>query len=213
MSDKKVRPILFSALTVRAILDGRKTQTRRIVKPMRDPDFGCQLASCEIAGEVNGGTCRIRCPYGQPGTRLWVRESFSFWRKNSDALYDEPDYEAAWYRADADDYGLLGNDEFGPVYADQLLWKPSIYMPRSASRITLEITKVRVERLNQISEADALAEGVRQPCAGKFKANESTAWQWELASLAYADLWESINGPGSWNINPWVWCISFRRID
>lgn len=161
----KERPILFSGAMVRAILDGSKTQTRRVCKldvrgGMPQPELD-SLLRC--------------CPYGQPGDRLWVRET---WAKTYVRQAG-----AEWFvYATGDnrtDYG-------GP-------WKPSIHMPRAASRITLEITGVRVERLGEISESDARAEGVQS--VAEFK-----------------ELWASINGLGSWEANPWVWVVEFRRI-
>lgn len=148
------------------------------------------------------------------GLRLWVRETFSYWLRNSDRLPDESDYEAPWYRADADAYGLLGRDEYGPVYAEQLLWKPSIYMPRAASRILLEVVSVRVERLQDISEADALAEGIHEGSrdfSGCFFSGGS-AMSGTTAAECYRRLWESINGPSSWETNPWVWVVEFKRV-
>jgi hypothetical protein len=149
-----------------------------------------------------------------------VRETFSYWLRNSDRLPDESDYEAPWYRADADAYGLLGRDEYGPVYAEQLLWKSSIYMPRAASRILLDVVSVRVERLQDISEADAEAEGVEQigytgESAGPNRYSiliDGVHINAPTAAGVYARLWESINGPGSWEANPWVWVVEFKQI-
>lgn len=191
MTTVKEHPILFSAPMIRAILDGTKTQTRRVVKrPKRTPldyilnpslmvDAWCvwwQNPSFERVGQTQD------CPYGQPGDRLWARET---WR-----VSDQPD-ERIEYRADVD-----------PQY-DGLKWTPSIHMPRWASRITLEITAVRVERLQDISEQDAMAEGIN---------GEQLHSAQGYAPKAFMKLWESINGPGSWAANPWVWCISFRRL-
>lgn len=192
------RPILFSGAMVRALLSGKKTQTRRAVKPRKDPDYGCHLAPCEIAGDEH--QARL-CPYGQPGDRLWVREAF---------IHEPADYcwEASVsipcrpaltvYRADAED--PRGGR-----------WTPSIHMPRRLSRITLEIAGVRVERLQDISEADALAEGVpNQPVLGGYSAREGCKWLPPEPVAEFARLWELINGPGSWDANPWVWVVSFR---
>jgi hypothetical protein len=207
----KERPIIFSAPMVQAILDGRKTQTRRIVKPQPDECWwpiqnrtaGCSDAVFQSeAGLGRREVHRIRCPYGSPGDRLWVRET---WRPSQVE-------GKAWYAATCGD-GLHGR------------WRPSIHMPRWASRLTLEIAGVRVERVQDITEADAIAEGIRSftkdskilkywacdPCEGPMK----RAWQ-DLprsAVEAYATLWESINGPGSWAANPWVWVIEFKRAE
>jgi hypothetical protein len=177
----KERPILFSAPMVHAILAGQKTQTRRVRFV-----FGC--------------------PYGQPGDRLWVRES---WAR------DDEDGQVM-YRADIGrdvcaDAWEQGRIEGVPRYK----WKPSIHMPRWASRILLEVTSVRVERLQDISESDALAEGVTpkwEPgCSGRLM-DAFGGFSFRPAASAYAELWEQINGPGSWDTNPWVWVIEFKRV-
>ena len=201
----KERPILFSGPMVRALLAGTKTQTRRIVKPQ--PAHSCHY---EMNGSGNaalhladaGGPNqyvpptprskdhRLPCPYGQPGDRLWVRET---WREDSP---DDP--ESAIYKADAP-----ANLPSG------FKWKPSIFMPRWASRITLEITEVRVQRLRNISAEDVLAEGIVDRWS---RGNETwAAEECDEARAEYMNLWESINGPGSRNINPWVWAITFKR--
>jgi hypothetical protein len=209
----KERPILFSAPMVRAILAGTKTQTRRVVKPRKDPDFGCHMAPCEIAGDEH--KARL-CPYGQPGDRLWVRESFihepaDYCWEASVSIPSRP--ASTVYRADADD-------------PNGGRWSPSIHMPRWASRITLEVTGVRVERLQDISEVDAIAEGIergagfpgwyRGPLAGDSASLQQAGRDFKIPTafphLAYRALWESINGPGSWDANPWVWVVEFRRV-
>lgn len=203
------RPILFSAPMVRAILNGTKIQTRRIVKhepinivPFIGVDnrptgeFGLCLTHHGVISE------HVRCPYGMPGDRLWVREAWS------------ADYPEVGYQAD------LGRTYFPQDHAHRtdLLrmydrqrgrWRPSIHMPRWASRILLEISDVRVERLQDISQADALAEGVNvhSDHHGRPRASIYSPVQ------AYRDLWEEINGPESWDANPWVWVIEFRRVD
>jgi len=185
----KERPILFSGPMVRAILEGRKTQTRRVVKPQP----GCDPRDDE---HLDMG----RCPYGQPGDRLWVREAWhtderdlEYARaKHEDAMSDSPIY----YRADPE------NDNAGCT------WRPSIHMPRWASRITLEITRVRVERLQEISEKDAIAEGADPYLHPVHPGREG------LRHVdGFRSLWESINGPGSWDANPWVWVIEFKRVE
>ena len=183
----KEHPILFSAPMVRALLNGSKTQTRRVVK------FSGTNLETFIDHVPNKTAC---CPYGQPGDRLWVRET---WRHiEGGAIYDAAggtsdsfDPETI-YRADRENYP-------GP-------WKPSIFMPRWASRIILEITAVRVERLLKISEADAKAEGAQLsegPC---------TEPEFQSYTLGYLNLWNSINGPDSWASNPWVWVIEFKVV-
>ena len=181
----KERPILFSGPMVRALLAGTKTQTRRVVKKL-PITLNRETNSLEVDGEniANGRFAKlVACPYGQPGDRLWVRETFGHFERNDNFT---PGCEV-FYRADGECL------EIKP-------WRPSIHMPRWASRITLEITSVRVERLQDISEADAIAEGVYTDPA-------------RSAYDAYAQLWDEINGPGSWAANPWVWVLELRRIN
>lgn len=195
----KERPILFSAPMVRALLAGSKTQTRRVVKQeCPDEVDGCCWVDIDgvhqfawTIGEdqdIHPSAAQFSCPYGQPGDRLWVREA---WAYGIHALNSRnAEREGPWvYRADAAaEQGRLGD-----------CWRPSIHMRREASRITLEVTDVRVERLQDISEADAQAEGVyTDPACPAYD--------------AYAQLWDEINGAGSWAANPWVWAVSFRRI-
>lgn len=209
----KERPILFSAPMVRALLDGSKTQTRRMVKPFF-ARVGA-IASAVPADVVveRDGFAHRGCPYGQPADRLWVRESWhqrGVWRK--------PD----WPEAEWDDAYWSGSKDV--IYAADAArpatgWRgrPSIHMPRWASRILLEIVSVRVERLQDISVADAKAEGitpyeVRQFAQFGATAEERAAMYQRSAVRPYRDLWESLNGAGSWAANPWVWVVEFKRI-
>lgn len=174
----KERPILFSAPMVRALLDGRKTQTRRVVKPQPTATREEAIRTYGKGGTfiLEAGFFGVRCPYGQLGDRLWVRETWG-------ACAGSPVYRA-------DDNATC---------PDGGRWKPSIHMPRWASRITLEVTGVRVERLQDISEEDAIAEGVPE--------QRGDPW-------AFQCLWDSINGARercSWAANPWVWAITFSR--
>ena len=204
----KERPIIFRGDMVRAILDGRKTQTRRVVKAARDRNgSGCELAPCEIAGEVNGADPDYSfCPYGQPGDRLWVRESFCEAFSN----YEEGgEQTTVYYRADGQEVVVDDGDGYAETNKDGTLkspWKPSIHMPRWASRITLEITDIRVERLQDISEEDA--EGTEKRLCGGYPYHNPPS----TFVNGFCHLWESINGPGSWDANPWVWCVSFKRV-
>lgn len=197
----KERPILFSAPMVRALLAGTKTQTRRIVKPRKDLSFGCLLTPSELAGEVNNGNFE-NCPYGEPGDRLWVRETG----------WERPDLTTRMIREGADTWPRFAYDADGwgaDDHADFKRWgfkrRPSIHMPRWASRILLEITGVRVERLQDISDDDLAAEGIQEVIDAGV---DHDGWPRD----AYRSLWESINGAGSWAANPWVWCVEFRRV-
>ena len=204
------RPILFSSEMVRAILDGRKSMTRRVVRPQPDSVAAFQdglPTEAYYGGWPKGGYAKkLTCPYGQPGDRLWVRESF--WAVevedqgigNQFLVYDEE---------------FVGSNpkpkELRPtlhLLAQPLRWghHPSIHMPRWASRITLEITAVRVERLKDITVTDAQAEGVT-PLGVK---GDGRRWR-----AAFRELWDSINAKRKalgWEANPWVWVISFRRL-
>lgn len=184
----KERPILFSGEMVRAILDGRKTQTRRIYKPKSGfPREDGEITPTSAEQWTEFGPC----PYGQPGDRLWVREAWN----QSGMGWRSPGYGLGrmHYRADPD-HGW--QDYWGK-------WRSPIHMPRWASRLTLEITGVRVERLQEISNADCWAEGM----------SDATNPQQKLNRRWFSELWESINGPGSWHSNPWVWVINFKRVE
>lgn len=191
----KERPILFSAPMVRAILNGTKTQTRRAVK---DRHIDSAPPACIFQW------LRERCTYGQPGDRLWVRET---WAYGVHALAAERDEDGPFvYAADGTDQGRL---------CDR--WRPSIHMPREASRILLEITSVRVEPLQDISEADAVAEGIARDGDGyeRFHVDPDAPVGQSFTRnpvLAYRGLWDYINGGGAWDKNPLVWVIEFRRV-
>lgn len=223
-------PILFKKKAdemVRAILDGQKTQTRRIVKP-QPPNgahpFFIMCSNCEedegkwrftankdhLSGTVLGP---VACPYGKPGDRLWVRETWAA-RFEYDQCTPKEIHQGTpiWYKADVAG-GAISQGGFGK-------WRPSAFMPRWASRILLEITAVRVERLQQISVADAMAEGIKRSqraispsecksCFWDYIRNEP---QYRDPGNSYASLWESINGPGSWDENPWVWVVEFKGV-
>lgn len=228
----KERPILFSGAMVRAILDGTKTQTRRVaaVESLRfvnhinatswairfsKPNKGA-LASYAGGNYTEEQARRIiasqYCPYGQSGDLLWVRETycaFGHWKTCYNAKKQRDEWHfvdmtlesGKQYRFAADMIGDNGARQRGGM-ANQWWKRPSIFMPRRASRITLEITGVRIERLNDISGSDAVAEGVRSRLPDNG-----------IAVSEYQDLWESINGPGSWDLNPWVWRIEFKVVE
>lgn len=205
------RGMIFNSEMVRAILDGRKTQTRRPVKfPVHDKNLGCELAGNELAGELSAGNY-LNCAFGKPGDRIWVRETF--------CPVDDTQYGGEkWvdYRATPKfEASHPAGWDCAPNDAEALKWRPSIHMPRWASRILLEITDVRVERLNAISEEDARAEGIidggclncgePEPCGCANPEPDATD--------AFAYLWQSIYGQENWNANPWVWVIEFKRVE
>lgn len=204
------RPILFSSPMVRAILAGNKTQTRRIVKLTEAGRV--KMPGKPTNWHIDDPKCIQACPYGTPGDRLWVRETWQC----------EPG-SPVFYRADYHD-DPLGPDLELSRDGIRRKWRSAIHMPRSASRIQLEVTDVRVERLNEIGHDDALAEGViddaqiletqspgRRNIAGETSGDISRRLCWP--QRRYAALWESIHGPGSWDAKPWVWVVSFRRIE
>lgn len=196
------RPMLMSAPMVRAILAGTKTQTRRIAKGVAT----VHAITGEPPAKLDSAGPRVACPYGQPGDRLWVREAHAIVPRTAYAHSegvqqtlrpDDPyEHDAAIYR----EGWTRSNSGFK--------WRPSIHMPRWASRITLEITSVRVERLQDISEADAKAEG-----AGEAFDTVDGFVEHDLGNHrdGFAKLWTEINGPESWAANPWVWALDFRK--
>ena len=191
----KERPIIFGAPMVHAILEGRKTQTRRII--------ATSSPRSHILPGYSGGNLPFQCPYGQTGDRLWVRETFSGPDCMEATAYNKAAPPSKWGRGSRIWYWADGN----PPGGDWTRPRPSIHMPRWASRITLEVTGVQVERLQDITPADCVEEGYQSPPGTRYAQEELAALDW------YRDLWEQINGPGSWDANPWVWVISFRRVD
>ena len=219
------RPIIFKDDMIRAILEGRKTQTRRVMK-VQPPSDKHQLLTimsstdrrvegkshwavlnAEKTSVLDSDKRYFSHPYGQVGDRLWVREAHAFVPqtayRGSTGIYQQinpsDDYEACVYRENFD-------------RSRSFPWRPSIHMPRWASRITLEITGVRVERLQDISEADSKAEGAKSadPVTGKECVLDPAMGSYRLH---FQSIWESINGTDSWDANPWVWVIEFRRVD
>jgi len=246
------KPILFPGAMVRAILEGRKTQTRRVVNPqpypsnsnpprckdtepgdfficpdlfpteMRDGQFIRRnvIAHCTAIGNYHcmgvEQFVEKHCPYGKPGDRLWVRDAF--WERR-DHIPTVKDLNAIRYDAD------LSQDDSDcrPGWAETSVMRPSIHMPRWASRITLEIAKVRVERVQQITGADAIEEGIER---GEYLGKPEYKLYGEFAKLgdrgqwtrdprySYLTLWDSINSKRGygWDKNPWVWVVEFKRI-
>jgi len=207
----KEKPILFTAEMVTAILDGRKTMTRRIAKPRFDDRTPCEhwtgrRGACGVGAEsvfmarhCKHGSESQTCPYGQVGDRLWVREAFADLHEMGFA--DFPNNIA--YRADCGPDSLEAAKSYG------VKWRPSIHMLRWASRITLEITSLRAERVRDITRSDIRAEGVMIPA----HLNNEDSYKRAYAD-AWKTLWDSIytkRGYG-WAVNPWVWVISFKLI-
>ncbi|HBX7853881.1 hypothetical protein MKR01_29360 [Klebsiella sp. K4-154] len=220
------RGMIFNAEMVRAILDGRKTQTRRPVKfPVLDKNLGCELSGNELAGELSAGNY-LNSAFGKPGDRIWVREAYRFPASLDDVsptgvgeMAVATGYRKPWAPTFYEFTGTFSDGwkgfETPPKVSDAGKLRPSIHMPRWASRILLEITDVRVERLNTISEEDARSEGIID--GGCLNCGESEpcgcANPEPDATDAFAYLWQSIYGQESWNANPWVWVISFKRVE
>jgi hypothetical protein len=234
------RPILFSAAMVRAILDGRKTQSRRVLKLPRwfiDRDGSLDRAwpnGPMLAIPLDDDSVAHICsPYGsdgdsavgEPASRLWVRETWTAefnwpddngryvrsWDEQPPAFRGLKSLDRLYFAADHAIYGLNGYGELtdGPVsdfdsLPATLRWRPSIFMPRWASRLALEITKVRVERLQAITPEDCEAEGI----------HDLATFSYDARRLKYGQLWDSLNARRgySWNSNPWVWCLEFARV-
>ncbi|OBY90488.1 hypothetical protein A6723_019450 [Pseudomonas sp. AU11447] len=236
----KERPILFSGPMVRAILEGRKTVTRRVMKHQPHEDASVTVENYNVTvvdrhgeqqpgPEVFGawwsdGERGCVCPYGQPGDRLWVRESW--WQAGDwQSTYPEDD-TGAWFGSKRIVYSADGappnepnrhypaglrNGAYSAAEPNKI-WRhrPSIHMPRWACRILLEITAVYVERLQDISEEQAIAEG---PPGLAFPAPPGSHWVTEDGRRrAFMRLWDDVNGAGAWDANPWVWVVEFKRV-
>lgn len=231
----KERPILFSAEMVKAILAGRKTQTRRVIKPQpKDTiigDDGQWLPGDGHSGNgwylahneyPEDGSIFYNCPYGKPGDRLWVRETWTISQK-------KPDGYVITYREDWDNGPPLRSNIFVEkssmndkqieqaerFFKKTMAWHPSIHMPRWASRINLEITAIRVQRVQDINKVDCEAEGIKK-FAGYYKLyfNNGIKGETDSPILSFQSLWDSINAARdfSWDSNPWVWVIEFKQI-
>lgn len=214
----KELPILFSTPMVQALLEGRKTQTRRILKNI--PRISDNV---ERTGQLLSKSQTLReafCPYGEPDDRLWVREKFVI----SGLMWQaKPSLAIKYCSQSAVKYAASDNDW-------QHAWRPSIHMPKEAARIWLQVEEVRVERLHDISEEDILAEGVRIPVNGpnnvlfelgkdnsafsflpEIKEGEKYT-QHQILFAFWAELWCKINGRKSWDANPWLWVIKFKKL-
>ncbi|WP_371335290.1 hypothetical protein [Klebsiella quasipneumoniae] len=221
----KERGMIFNAEMVRALLDGRKTQTRRPVKfPVHDKKLGCELSGNELSGELSAGNY-LNSAFGKPGDRIWVREAYRFPASLDDVsptgvgeMAVATGYRKPWAPTFYEFTGTFSDGwkgfETPPKVSDAGKLRPSIHMPRWASRILLEITDVRVERLNSIHDVDAMREGIQNltTCShADFGIPGVVNAQHPVR--AFQLLWESIYGYESWNSNPWVWVIKFKRIE
>jgi hypothetical protein len=202
-------PILFSGEMVRAILEGRKTQTRRVIKGVDGGDkflafgiYGKALFTDNILNIVSGKPhdFLVRCPYGLPGDRLWVRETWQM-------IYERMDGQRFTHPIDNArqrwvEYAATSRDEEPPR------WKPSIHMPRKCSRLTLEIVNIRVERVKDITAMDCIAEGIMRSAADEIHQRALDE------KYVYQELWDKINAARGygWEVNPWVWVIEFKRV-
>lgn len=205
------KPILFSAAMVLAILEGRKTQTRRVVNPQPMEDFSWARRGAKYPStfyknlDVMQTWMRKDCPYGQPGDRLWVKETFKCEELEH---YGE---DGVRFRADGVFRGIENSreasDKWADAYREGGKWRPSIFMPRWASRIILEVVNVRVERVQEIREADAKAEGATLDNSGRLEGIGNFV-------DGFAIIWDKINkkrGFG-WDVNPWVWVVEFKVV-
>lgn len=228
----KERGIIFNAEMVRAVLEGRKTQTRRIIKDCPTVQDGwypdrynnsAEWTFWGARGSADAGRCTlpfVKCPFGEVGDRLWVRETWM-----PDAPRDGTWGDVEFYGCKGSPLSMIPKQFRKPEHcihratwdgSEMVGWTPSIHMPRWASRITLEITGVRVERSQDITEQDAAAEGV--PPAGDLLPDYPDTYltpkgDFATAKVAFQRLWESIYGEESWQANPWVWVIEFERVE
>ncbi|WP_275157606.1 hypothetical protein [Citrobacter koseri] len=202
----KERGMIFNGEMVRAILEGRKTQTRRLV--------GSSTSDLlDLQKQYPHKKYNIVCPFGQPGDRLWVRETFQGPLVSEELFEEYRAYPEKFETPQYCEYAADGGAK--PEYCDlddnlRHGWRPSIHMPRWASRITLEITGVRVERLNDISQEDAHAEGMELTGWRPTYSDPDSGGEVWTPYDNFAQLWESIYGEGSWKENPWVWVIEFK---
>lgn len=244
----KERPILFNGSMVRAILNGGKTQTRRIVKPQ--PGGNVEWTNCfKAKGAGRAGvwgwldtaipgdgplpeSMALRCPQGKPGERLWARETHAFVTCDKDApgAFRGSDHGITsdfgeWFR-------VAYAADPGPITWDPPNFRPSIHMPRWACRLEMEVTSVRLERLQAITEADAQAEGATSRTVSRHYNQRGWSMDWSrvgttrpngavidegdiclgTARMAFANLWNKVYGPEAWDSNPWVWVVEFKRV-
>lgn len=222
----KERPIIFNSDMVRAVLDGRKTQTRRVMRVQPESnqygllhitdstkrsDIGKYHWAESNATGPHTRSALFSCPFGTVGNRLWVREAYRVHSRATDVatLVYKASEQQSWTQQT---HRVPIEKCNKPAVVDK--WTPSIHMPRWASRIALEITGVRVDRMYDISEADARAEGVEQLRGGFWRHYQPGWTQHQLSARgSFVTLWKSIYGEDSWQANPWVWVIEFKRVE
>jgi hypothetical protein len=208
----KEHGILFSAPMVRSILAGTKTQTRRIAKAPKGHRVGSldSIAGAMMVVREDDPTRGrlVHAPHGPVGRRLWVRETWAPWGEHLESHGEAHVIEDA--RRQMPWASIVRRADANGGHVDVKRWKPAIHMPRWASRIALEVTRVRLERVQSITEYDARAEGVDTgPTVGEvYRLADGRV----DARSVYADLWDTINGKGSWASNPWCWAYDFKRI-
>lgn len=237
----KEHPILFSGPMIQALLEGRKTLTRRIVNPKTPEDFALMVnmnAGINVQQQIDE---LIRCssPFGQVGDALWVRENFrvNSWSpeefemtfryeadkaiSNQIVIENEDMYNRLWEQSCEDlikaGYEIDPDENFSNYDVDKLRLRPSIHMPRSVSRLQLENTNIHIERLQDISEDDAIAEGIDKNISGdgrlvyKNYFEDATSWH-RHPQDSYRTLWQTLHGIESWYVNPWVWVLGLKKI-
>jgi len=231
----KERPILMSAPMVRSTLADIKNQTRRVAPierlDIKEHDGGFvtwsigftkPIGKLRTVGSHSGSLVTVEqarsiiasqfCPYGQPGDRLWVRETHCVMPHPSDIGFTQNDIPHTWDGACAQAGRVIYHADPGSIVSiDGMRWRPSIHMLRKHSRITLEITAVRVERLHDISEADAIAEGIARLADGGYGLPDGSHYHATDPRISYLSLWGAINGQESVDANPFVWVIEFAR--
>ncbi|RSE88631.1 hypothetical protein [Achromobacter denitrificans] len=206
----KERPIIFNGAMVRAVLAGDKNQTRRVVKPWA-PRLGVDAVPADVSYLPDFTCYRATCPYGQPGDRLWIRETVR-------AEEQPGGLDGVRYVADNVFLPIENTSAAADAWLTLHRYRgkrgatvPPIHMPRWACRLLLEVTRVRVERLQAINHMDALAEGVGLNPSTAGLTMTTPAGD-SLPRVMFRALWEQINGAGAWDANPWVWVVEFRRL-
>jgi len=221
----KERPILFSTDMVQALLAGRKTQTRRIIKPQ--PEKAAYGKVNWKGRELTLNSFSNHSPYGQVGDLLWVREGFHLDKNDQfcdeSSTHDTFTYKADHYHRDVkrigvnyDNIDLCTEGWYDTDYPEETKWRPSIHMPKVAARLWLKVINVKVERLDAISDEDAIAEGIAKPPSDEtgvhYKNYHHPDFFMITPKYSFKTLWEAINGNESWDANPWLWVVEFEEL-